>query len=249
MHTATSEFAGPPLGGFLFGLSTALACLVNAAIFALGAIVMALLPSNPSRAGIAGLGTDLISGLRSLLRHRALRTLCLSVGVVAFVDSAWFSVLVLYARHLLQLGSAGFGLLLAAGAMGSVAGGLVASRLRRQLGQANTLTFAAVAMSAAELALGLAARVPVAALMLALSGGALTILNVLASSLRQRLAPADLLGRVSGAYLFVGFGAAALGASVGGVVASLLGLRAPFLLGAPLLLFLIPPLRRLPADV
>jgi MFS family permease len=92
--------------------------------------------------------------------------------------------------------------------------------------------------------LGLTTKVTIAAPMLALSGGALTIWNVHAASLRQRLAPADLLGRISSAYLFVGFGAATLGALLGGAVASTLGLRAPFLLGAALPLLLLAPLRR-----
>jgi predicted MFS family arabinose efflux permease len=50
--------------------------------------------------------------------------------------------------------------------------------------------------------------------------------NVATSSLRQRLVPSRLLGRVSGAGTTIAYGAMPLGALLGGLVAELLGLRA-----------------------
>jgi hypothetical protein len=68
------------------------------------------------------------------------------------------------------------------------------------------------------------------------AGGAAGMLwNVITVSLRQRLVPAHLLGRVTSAYRVVGLGAMPLGAAIGGVVAEELGLRAPwFVAGAAL---------------
>ena len=244
VQTSASEFAGPPLGGLLFSLSASVTCLVNGAIFAVGALILTVLPPNPPSGLRRGFFSDLVAGLRWLLNHRALRMLCVGVGVVGLVDAAWFSILVLFTRHLLGLGSTGFGLLLAVGAIGSVGGGLIAPRLTRRIGRVDALTLAVVAMAAAETVIALAPDRAVTAAMLALSGAAFTIWNVTSVSLRQRLAPPDLLGRISSAYLFVAFGATAVGAALGGVIASVLGLRAPFLLGAPPLLLLLPPLRR-----
>jgi hypothetical protein len=53
--------------------------------------------------------------------------------VLAFADAAAFSLLVLYNQEVLRLGPAGFGLLLAAGAVGGILGGLAAPALARRL--------------------------------------------------------------------------------------------------------------------
>jgi predicted MFS family arabinose efflux permease len=50
--------------------------------------------------------------------------------------------------------------------------------------------------------------------------------NVLVISARQRLIPAELLGRVNSAYRLVGMGGMPLGAALGGVVAEFAGLGA-----------------------
>ena len=69
-----------------------------------------------------------------------------------------------------------------------------------------------------------------------MSGFVISVWNILNLSLRQRLAPDALRGRVASAYRVVAVGSTGVGGLIGGVVASAAGLRAPFFLGAPLLL-------------
>jgi hypothetical protein len=59
--------------------------------------------------------------------------------------------------------------------------------------------------------------------------------NVTLLSLRQAIVPDRLMGRVVGAIRLIGFGSIPVGALLGGLVARALGLRAPFLLGAAVL--------------
>jgi MFS family permease len=54
-------------------------------------------------------------------------------------------------------------------------------------------------------------------------------------SLRQAIVPDRLMGRVVGVIRLIGFGSIPVGALLGGLVARALGLRAPFLLGAAVL--------------
>jgi predicted MFS family arabinose efflux permease len=98
------------------------------------------------------------------------------------------------------------------------------------------------------LVMGLTVRPVVAALGVIAVGTGSTLWNVLTVSLRQRLVPDHLLGRVTAAYRVVGFAAMPVGAVIGGLVAHRWGLRAPFLVGAASLglaaIALLPIVRR-----
>jgi hypothetical protein len=91
-------------------------------------------------------------------------------------------------------------------------------------------------MAATQLVLGLTSDMAVAAGMMVGSSAAFGTFNVTAVGLRQIRVPPKLLGRVNGAYLTVAGGAEAVGALLGGALASVAGIRAPMLAGVvPLL--------------
>ncbi len=60
--------------------------------------------------------------------------------------------------------------------------------------------------------------------------------NVITVSLRQRITPDRLLGRMNAAYRLVGWGTMPIGAALGGFLAEALGLRATFAVGGALAL-------------
>jgi hypothetical protein len=64
--------------------------------------------------------------------------------------------------------------------------------------------------------------------LLALNGFATTLWSVVSLSLRQRLVPPDLLGRVNSAYRMLGWGLMPLGSLAGGLIARELGVRAAY---------------------
>ena len=79
-----------------------------------------------------------------------------------------------------------------------------------------------------------------------LVGGATIVLwNVVTVSLRQRITPDRLLGRVNSAYRLLAWGTMPLGAAVGGLLAQLLGLRAVFAIMAAITLAMLIVMRRL----
>ena len=67
---------------------------------------------------------------------------------------------------------------------------------------------------------------------MAVSGVAMVLWNVVTVSLRQRITPDRLLGRMNASYRLVGWGTMPLGALLGGVLAEALGLRGAFLVAA-----------------
>ncbi|UYM23407.1 hypothetical protein NQP46_05760 [Streptomyces albus] len=68
----------------------------------------------------------------------------------------------------------------------------------------------------------------VTAVMLALSSAGFALWNVVALSTRQREAPRELLGRVTGSHRVVLFGSGMVGALFGGVLADAVALTTPF---------------------
>jgi MFS family permease len=141
------------------------------------------------------------------------------------------AVLVLLATQTLHVSTRGYGLLLAASAAGSVVGGLVNPLLTRRLGLLRSLVIPAVIDAAAFVGVGLAPGPAVAAVMLAAQGFAVTMWNVVTVSLRQRIVPGHLLGRVNSVYRMLGWGLMPVGALAGGFVAHAAGLRAPYIAG------------------
>ncbi|MEV4502303.1 MFS transporter [Streptomyces klenkii] len=242
----TATLLAPPLGALLFAVAPALPIGVDAVSFAVAAALVfvlrgdfsARIPDAPGEPGaVRGLRRDVAEGVGWLRRHPVLRRLCLVAGATNLVTTGMIAVLVLYARDVLGLDGLGYGLLIAAFSVGGVSGAAVAPRLVRRLGTRRVLLSAVIGSAVTAAGAGAAPAALVASCCVAGYGAMSLIWEITAVTLRQQLVPAELLGRVSMSYQLVSNGAGALGAAMGGVLAQLAGLRAPFLAGAAVLAF------------
>jgi MFS family permease len=243
-----NQFVGPPLGGLLAGAAVALAFAGSALAFAFAALALVLLSGSfrPVRVGPrTSIVADIRVGLRYLLGHRLLRTLAIMVGVMNLASSAAFAIFVLYAVDPGPMGldAVGFGILSTAMAVGSVAGSLVVHRAERRLGRARLLG-TTVVVSAVTIAMpGLTASPWVVGASFAVTGVAVMMWNVVTVSLRQRIVPDHLLGRVNASYRLLAWGSQPIGALLGGLVGEVLGLQAVFVLAGLGTLTLVLALR------
>ena len=121
--------------------------------------------------------------------------------------------------------------------MGCV-GGLVATRVSRRLGPGPALMMAIVVSAALAVGVALTSNAYLVGLFGAIGSMLAIVWNVITVSLRQAVIPDELLGRVNSVYRFLGWGMMPLGAALGGVVASALGLRATYWIGGAALLVL-----------
>lgn len=151
-----------------------------------------------------------------------------SGAAIAFADAAWWSVLVVYSENVLGLPEAGFGLLLAAGAVGGTAGAFGAERLAGRLAPQTVLACGVLLSGLPAVVIAVSGDTAVTAVMLALSSAGFALWNVVALSTRQREAPRELLGRVTGSHRVVLFGSGMVGALFGGVLADAVALTTPF---------------------
>ena len=243
--TVGESFLGPPAGSLLFAAAAALPFGLDAASFAGSAVLLSGLPrTRPESAGHTRIRSQIAEGLRWLARHRLLRVVAILLGIYNFANQMGQAILVLLATQILHVSARGYGLLLAASAVGSVVGGLVNPVLTRRLGLLPSLVLPAVIDAAAFVGIGLAPDAAVAAALLAVQGFSVTMWNVVTVSLRQRIVPGHLLGRVNSVYRMLGWGLMPLGALAGGFVAHTAGLRAPYVVAG--LLCLLSALAALP---
>ena len=239
-----NQFVGPPIGGFLAAMGIASAFGASAAGY-LGALLCLVTLQGSFRATRSGppasIRSEIRDGLHYLAHHRLLRTMAFVVGLMNLASTAVFAVLVLYvvAPGPLGLDAVGFGLLITSVAIGTVAGTLLATRIERRLGRANLF----VACIASLLVFDLVWFVPnplAIGIILSVSGTLGGAFNVVFGSIRQRIVPNHLLGRVMASFRLISWGSLPLGALLGGIVAQTFGVPAVFIGAAILHLCLLP---------
>ena len=241
VELTANEFVGPPLGGLLVAAGVAAAFVAPAALWAaaVGALLLLRGGFAVPREEPTTLRADVAEGLRYLWRHRLLRTLAAMTGLFNFATNATFAVFVLYAvgpDSAMGLTEVGYGLLFATLAAGSLIGALLADPIIRRLGRSRSLL---VGLLGGVGTVGVAAvtTIPLVIAVAFLIGGLTNALwNVVAVSLRQRITPDRILGRINSSYRLVAWGTRPLGAAAGGLLAELLGLRAVFAVAAALIL-------------
>ena len=236
-----NEFVGPPLGGLLVAAGVAAAFATPAALWAaaVGALLLLRGGFSVPRAEPTTLRADVAEGLRYLWRHRLLRTLAAMTGLFNFATNATFAVFVLYAvgpDSAMNLSEVGYGVLFATLAAGSLIGALLADPIIRRLGRSRSLLLGILGGVGAVGISALTTNPLVIAAVFLVGGLTNALWNVVAVSLRQRITPDRILGRINSSYRLVAWGTRPLGAAAAGLLGELLGLRAVFAIAAAVIL-------------
>lgn len=250
VQQVANSFLGAPLAGALlvvgagigFGVSAALAVLAALALVVgmRGSYRPALVPddndddapaapSTPTalRAGLA----QVREGLGFLVHHRVMRPLVITSSVLNMASTGFFAVFVLWAvgpTSAAGLTEAQFPLIMVGFAAGAVLGSVLAERVQNRFGELPTML---VTLTSNVLLMLLLVSFPngwVFAGTLFVIGLLNTIGNVISMSLRQRLVPRHLLGRVGGAGRTLAYGLMPVGAVLGGIVAERWSLQTTF---------------------
>lgn len=227
------EFVGPPLGGFLFALGVAVPVLAAGGLYAAAGFFFLALPRPGVVTGLASprrsVFSEAVDGARWLHGHRLLSGLAVVGGLASVAYMMPFSVLVLFAQQTLGLGPLGYGLILAVSALGGLVGSIITAPLRLRVGYGRTIV-GSLCLGAASMFSLAFVRIPwLAAALLAAYILHSVVWAICVSSLRQRLVPEHLRGRVNASSKVFGLIGLTVGAALGGVLASSLSLSMPFL--------------------
>lgn len=259
MEMVANNFAGPPLGALFLAWSFTLPFVVDAASFAVAAVLVALIPpaqrlrraSSPESGSAPdtprGMKAEIAEGFRWLWSHDLLRPMAIILGLLNLAGIMTFSVFVLFAQEVLETSPAAFAIVMMGNAVGGVLGGWTASSIAQRIGSGPSLALTLITGAATALVIGLTSLWPVVFVMFALGVFTGTLWNVITVSLRQTIIPDELLGRVNSVYRFFAWGMMPIGAILGGVIVAVtevwgsreLALRMPFFAAAALQLVLL----------
>lgn len=244
-----NDLIGPPVGGVLYAVAGSLPFAVDAASFVGAAALVRsigdeedLEESEPRR-----WREDLREGITTAWSNPVLRVTGALIIVLQIGNIAAVAPIVLYVTDRLGLDPAAYGLFLAAGSLGGIAGARLVSPLVDRIGAFPALV-GAIATSIGSFLLMAVPTLPTVTLGFATSFGAVVVGRVVVVTARQRSVPTRLLGRAQGAIRTFVWGAATVGALIGGLLYDSVNDRAPFFLAAILygvgLLVAWRPLRR-----
>lgn len=179
-----------------------------------------------------GLRDQLVEGLSFIARDPIMRPVLLSVATINLFTFAFMALFILYASTELGVNAGALGLTLGVGAFGSIVGALVASRLGRRMGLGPAYALGCVLFPASLLLIPLAAPGMPMPLILGLLGLAefgagfgVMVLDINVGSVLTARVPDRIRSRSAGSFRFVNYGIRPLGALLGGVLGTALGVR------------------------
>lgn len=254
VQQVANQFVGAPLGGFLLTVGPAwafgvpgLLCGIAIAFIGLGMRGRYRAGDHVAGARVAGsegdeprataeltesLRSRIREGLRFILGHKVLRTLVITSSAMNLANTAYFAVFVLWLvgpTSAVGLTEQMYAILITTVAIGAVLGSVLAEHLLARISETRLL---GIVWMTNSLLLVVPVLVPngwVIGAAFVLVGFTNTVGNVISRSLRQRLIPDALLGRVGGASATLGYGTMPVGALLGGFVGEAFGLPAVFL--------------------
>jgi MFS family permease len=245
VELTANQFVGPPLGGLLASLALAAALFASSGAYLVAAVALVAMTGRfrPERSGPpTKIRTDIKEGLGYLFGHRVLRSLAICVGISNLAFTAQFSIFPLFAVDPgpMGLSEAGYGLLLVAMAVGSLAATPFVEWFEVHVGRRRVLLVTLVVFPLVAAVPAVTPSVPANAAAAVLVGFFNVLWNVITVSYRQRVVPDHLLGRVNAGYRLLAWGTMPLGAAFGGVLGELVGLEATFAACAALGLLCVP---------
>ncbi len=256
--------AGPGLAGLLVQWLTApLAILFDAASFLIAAWCIGAIQKPEDRLSTAGrepMISAIRSGLQLVFGNRTLWSITGALATGALFTAVVDAVLLLYLTRELRLGAGLIGLGFGVGSLGFMAGALLQERVTRRFGLRATLIVGLLLTGVGDLLIALVTgRAPLTVILIALAAGQFwfgvgrTTFGISQVSLRQRVTPDDMQGRMNATIRFVTAGFIAVGGLVGGALGVTIGLQWTLIVAAVgevlVALWLVGPLQGATTDV
>ena len=239
---STAQVAGPAVAGFLIQLiGGAKAVAVDAVSFFLSALALASItkpepePRPSTASGASGFIPEMREGIDVVFRNPILWRIAACTATTNLGSNMVFgAVFLVFAYRQLHLSAGVVGVVFALSSVGALAGAFLAGWVARTLGIGPTLGVTIIVGGLALLATPLA-LVGAPALVLAttgfIEGLTIPVYNISQVSLRQAITPDRVQGRMNATMRTIVWGTIPLGAFIGGILGTSIGLVQTIVLG------------------
>ena len=246
-ESLTHSFIGPPLGSLLIGVAIYLPFFVDAGTFFVSVALIASIsgsfkPIQEKPREKINFKSEIKEGFRWLWSHDLLRPMAIILGALNLLGTMVAATFILYTQEVLNTSVFVFAVLGTAGAVGGIAGGLIAPKISVKIGSGPSLWLSLVMGPIGAVIIGTTSAWQVVWVVLLFQSFFSILWNTITVSLRQSIIPSHLLGRVNSVYRFFGWGSIPIGMFLGGGLVTIaqyfvsreMALRAPYFVGAAL---------------
>jgi len=231
-YLVANQLAGPPLGAFLFAIGSFLPFVLQILCVLLAIVLISRIAHTPvppqDEPEDGAKAHPIRDGLRWLRHNPPVRTLVLIILVFNVTWAAPWGVLVLYATEHLGIGVVGYGALTTATAIG----GLIAvgsfGWLEKHVSFATLMRVCLALEVLMHLTFALTTSAVLAFIVMFVFGLYAFVWGTISTTVRQRLVPLELQGRIASVNMVGVFGGIVIGQLIGGLLAQTWGLTAPW---------------------
>ncbi|GAA1993568.1 MFS transporter [Microbacterium pumilum] len=227
-----NQLVGPPLGAFLFAIGSFWPFVVQILCVSLAVILISRIahtPVPPQPPAVSGVKPRPIrEGLHWLRGNAPVRTLVLIILVFNVTWAAPWGVLVLYATEYLHMGPVGYGALTTASALGGLIAIFSFGWLERHVSFATLMRVCLSLEVLMHLSFALTTSGVVALVIMFGFGAYAFVWGTISTTVRQRLVPMELQGRIASVNMVGVFGGLVIGQFLGGLIAQAWGPTAPW---------------------
>lgn len=233
---ATAQVArigGPGLAGALLTIVSAPVLLIADAVsYLVSAVAIWRIADTEPPVDTSqreSLPKEIAEGVRFVFAHRLLRAIVGTTATSNLFSTIAFTLAPILILRELDLGPVGLGVAMSAGAVGGLVGAVTTPWVTRLIGEGTAIVVSAIVGSIAIASLPLAAVFPAIALPILAVGEFITlyavlVYNITQVTMRQRLCPPRLLGRMNASIRFVVWGVMPIASLIAGALGTVLGL-------------------------
>lgn len=228
-----SRIGGPGLAGVLLTIVSApVLIIVDAVSFLVSAITLSRVRDNETLRPVderESLPTEIAEGLRFVFRHPILWRITATTATLNLFAMLITTLKVILILREIGLTPAVLGLIFGIGSVGGLLGALATPWLTKRVGEGTAVSLSALAMGVAYVAIPLSGMFPGVAPPLLIVGAfvqsfLVLVYNITQVTMRQRLTPSRLLGRMNASIRFEVWGVNPIGALVAGAVGTAIGI-------------------------
>lgn len=241
---ATSQIArigGPGLAGALLTIVSApMLLLADGVSYLLSAFAIWRVRDTEVLADPAAresLPREIAEGLKFVFSHTLLRRIIGTTGAGNFFGVLTMTLEAILILRILGFSPATLGIILGVGSVGGLLGAIATPWITKRIGEGTAVAVSAVLLGVSTAALPLAGIIPDAAIPILIAGAFLEsflvlVYNITQLTMRQRLTPPRLLGRMNASIRFVVWGVMPIASLTSGVLGTTIGVLPTMWIGA-----------------